>query len=192
LARFPDSYLVRFAVARQLLRRADESGVSMMQDVVVNYSPFVLEGAESLRDYFSGRGELEKAGRWQRRYEQRLRKVQAARLERSQWLVSDELQAHGLEPGVVARLVRQFNNTPELRRVYLVRKTLEHFPEEPLYLLGFSCSRMFEWRSRGRTAEAMTRLHQIEFPGETLLVSIEGDNRQFVKKLKRVPASQIL
>ena len=190
--RFPDSYLVRFAVARQLLNRADESGVSMMQDVVVNYSPFVLEGAESLRDFFSGRGELEKAGRWQRRYEQRLRKVKAARIERSQWLKSDELQSHGLEPGVVARLVRQFNNTPELRRVFLVRKALDHFPEEPLYLLGFSCSRLLEWSSRARTAEAMSRLRQIEFPGETLLVSIERDNRQFIKKLKRIPDAQIL
>lgn len=192
MARYPDSYLARFAVARQLLQRGDENGVSMMQDVVVNYSPFVLEGAESLRDYFSGRGELEKAGRWQRRYEQRLRKVQAARVERSQWLVSDDLESHGLDAGIVARLVRQFNNTPELRRVYLVRKRLEHFPEEPLYLLGFSCSGVFEWRSRGRIAEAMSRLRQIEFPGETLLVSVEGDNRQFVKKLKRVPDSQIL
>ncbi len=191
LVRFPDSYLVRFAVARQLLQRADAAGVPMMQHVVANYSPFVLEGAELLRDFYLRSGETEKAGRWQRRYERQLQKVQAARAERSQWLLSDELRPHGLDPLIVARLVRQFNNAPELRRVYLVQKTLEHFPEEPLYLLGFSCSRLLELRNRGRVADAMVRLRQIEFPGETLLVSVEGENRRFVKKLKRVEDSRI-
>jgi hypothetical protein len=82
---------------------------------------------------------------------------------------------------------------PQLRKAYLVRKRVEHLPHHALYVLGHAVTPWWNLLSSKRaTAVQQAILDQVNFPGETLIVNVEGGNARFARKLRRVAHSRIL
>ena len=58
----------------------------------------------------------------------------AADAERGSVEVTDKFLTHSYSDDVLAQIIRFFDAKPELRGVWLLRKAVEHFPEDPVHL----------------------------------------------------------
>ena len=192
LTRFPDSPPARFALAQYLLRNGDSKGVAMMESVIREDASAMLAGAELLRNYYAGREDHANAQSWQDRYLDQAKQLQAARKERNQVLLSDRFVAHSLGADRLARLAAELKSVKKLRRAYLVQKMVQHFPGEPLYILGVKSTGFLQLHNRQRTAAVVQAIREgIELPGDTIIIDVEGSNYRFGRKLRRVKRARI-
>jgi hypothetical protein len=153
----------------------------------------VLPGAQLLRNFYLSRNETARASYWQQKYLERAGVLQAAKEERGKLLLSDQLGGHQLPADALEALTAQLRVIPELTRAYLVRKAVRHLPESPVYVLGFKVTRWWQIRNAADSHAVTQRIRQeVEFPGSALIVNIEGSNRRFAKKIRRVRGSRIL
>ena len=78
-----------------------------------------------------------------------------------------------------------------LRKAYFVKKRVQHMPERRCYVLGFTVG---GWLKRAaRAAEVQQRIGEtVTWPGETLILNLEGDNYRFGRKLRWMRGSRIL
>jgi Zn-dependent protease with chaperone function len=191
--KYPDSMPIRFALARRLLMNNESEGVLLMESVVGATPDAVMAGAQILRDFYARQNDLQRARQWHERYAERTNVQQAAQRERSTWLLSESIAAHQLPAEELAKLVTQLQAIPDVRRAYLIRKVTRHFPERPMYVLGIASTKWWRLYDRAQAHALVQRIKQeVRFPGETLIVSIEGNNYKFARKMRRVKRSRII
>lgn len=190
LAREPAHASARFALGRMLLARDDERGIEHLMDVCRKDPGATQPACDLIIDFLRRNGRDEEARTYIDRYVEAAGIEEAARKERAQVRSTDKFLPHGLEPNAVQKLVAQLRNRP-LRRAYLVRKSTKHFPEEPLYILGLQQRRgFFSSPKLGTLAAAVSS--EITFPGETIILEIDGANKAFRRPIKKVPGALIL
>jgi Zn-dependent protease with chaperone function len=190
---YPNSLPIRFALARQLLTSGEEEGVAAMVSVVGAEPEALLPGAQLLRDFYASRNDMARASDWHEKVVARATLLQEAERERAQWLASDTIVAHKLSGEEIATLNGQLKAIPEVRRAYVVRKLVRHFPETPMYILGYEVTPWWRLHSRSRATATLQRIRQdIYFPGRTLIVSVEGRNYKFGRRMRRVRGSRIV
>jgi Zn-dependent protease with chaperone function len=193
VAKNPDSLPARFHLAGQLLRSGDAEGVGLMASVIEQDVNALVSGAQLLRDYYARLNEMEQAVLWHRRCTEREELLAAAREERDQWLVGDVLDGHQLPPEVLARLLEQLSRIPGLTAVYFARKLTRYFPEEPLYVMGYRVGRWWTLATSRKAQAVMARIKQeMSFPGETLILNIEGGSAGHRRSLRGIQGSRIL
>ena len=63
-----------------------------------------------------------------------------------------------------------------------------------MYLLGYSASRtFFSWSNKERIAEVLAQIRDnVTFPGETLILNVEGDKYRFGRKFRWSRGSRIV
>jgi Zn-dependent protease with chaperone function len=192
VAEHPQSAPARFVLARQLLQADEAAGVEIMEAVIAEEPEAVLAGSEILRNYWWRRGEQDTARQWHARFQQRQEEIEQGKQERDQVLSSDTWMAHGLDTAALDALVTQLRKVAGLKRAYLVRKQVRYRPEVPLYVFGFG-SEKFGLASNARGEAVMAQLRtEIEFPGETLVLSIEGSNAFLGRAFGAIPGAQII
>ena len=189
----PDSLPIRFALARQLLQRGDAAGVGPMESVLERTPEALLPGAQLLWNFYQRQSDTARARHWQQKYLEQVAILQGAREERGKWLRSDTLVAHQLSRDELSDLTAQLRAIPDLTRAYLARKVTRHFPERPMYVLGFKSGRWWQLYDAARGHALTHRIRQeVRFPGDALIVNIEGANARFAGKLRHVKGSRIL
>lgn len=100
-------------------------------------------------------------------------------------LPGDTFDRHALDAADLTALRAGLQSVPGLHRAYLVRKRLRHFPERPCYVLGFSVPPFWKIYRRERIETALQQVRErVPFPGETIIVCIDGDNYRFGRKLR--------
>lgn len=70
-------------------------------------------------------------------------KISLAQQERSSISAGDRFESHDLSASAQAKLVEQLSRYPQVKEAYLVRKTMQFFPEKPFYVLGIIRRRGF-------------------------------------------------
>jgi hypothetical protein len=194
-ARFPDAVQVRCALGSQLLRAGDAEGVALIEPLVEQqqHPGDAAAFSEMLRDYYWTKGEKQLARQWHERFEVHGLRLQEARRERDVLHTSDAYLPHQLPPAELEKLVAALRAIPAIRRAYLVRKQTVHFADLPFYAFGYSCSRWFEPGSKQRTAATLQQIQEkVLFPGETLIISIEGGNKEFSTVMHRVEGARLV
>lgn len=193
LKKYPESLPARFCLARQLLEAGDPEGVAPMEALIEKESEAFIPGAQLLRDYYWRRREVTVATQWNQRLLERASERQAIQQERDQLRLSDTLFEHRLTQATVATLAERLKTIPHLSKVYLVRKLANHSEQIPLYVLGFRCTAWWLPNRQARSHAVLQQIRrQIEFPGETLIVSLERSTLQFESKLRRIAGSRIV
>lgn len=193
LERFPDSHAARFALGRQLLTEDREEGVAIVEGLVAHDEGAVRAGAELLRDYFWRRGNMERARQWHQRYAERTELLRAAQAERAGFALTDKCMPHQLGAEQLAPLVAQLKKIADLKRVYLARKVLRHFPDEPLYLLGFRTTSFLRRHDHAREQTTLQAIRSgIEFPGPALIFSVEAKKYRFERRLRWMKGTRIV
>jgi hypothetical protein len=193
IEKHPNSLPLRFALARQLLQRGDSEGVAAMESVISAEPEAILAGAQILRDFYARQNQMSLAARWHQRYLERTNLVQAGQRERSRWLLSDQIAPHGLASEAIARLVSQLQVVTNLKRAYLARKLTHYLPEKPLYILGFTSSPWWKLNDAANRHALTQQIRQeVKFPGDTLIVALDGTQWGFGKKMRRVKGARIV
>jgi hypothetical protein len=192
--RAPDHAPTQFALGRLRLASDDESGIELL-----NKAMHLDPGAEQsacmlIVEYLQRHGRNEEARAHIDHLHDAGARDHAARRERAELLVTDKLLPHNLSEPQIAELLRQLQTfAADLGRVHLVRKQTVHYQERPLYILAFERRRRFWKLQSGGTAEVIAhRLgSDVTYPGETLIICIDGDNKPFRKKFRAVADSEL-
>ncbi len=191
--RFSGSAIARFLLARQLLEAGEEEGVGLMQSALSADESLAEAGSVALRDFHWRRGDRRTANEWHDRYVEHAARRSEAQREREEILTSDTFVHHGVEEQPLRRLVEGLGAIPAVRRAYLVRKVTRHHADVPMYVLGFSCSRFLERHDRQRAAATLDEIrNKLEFPGETLILCVDGPNKTFASTFRSVGGSRIV
>ncbi len=181
----PDSPVACFALGSRLLRRDDDSGLDLVQRAIALDEDAMLPGYELLRDFYWRHGQEAAAHAWHDKLMQRTELLQRARAEREHLSLKDKFDRHGLPEEVIAEVRASLKSIRGLRKVYLLRKRLNLFPEQPLYVLGFSCTPWWGIYRRKREAGIGQRIvDELNLPGEIFCLSIDGDNYRFGRKFR--------
>jgi Zn-dependent protease with chaperone function len=192
-ARAPDDAAVCFGLGARLLARDDEAGVALLERAMALDEDAILKASELLRDYRWRQGRKEEAHGWHDRVVERAGLLQAAARERDQITLKDKFEPHGLPAEALEALVAQLRAIPRLRRAYLLRKRVEHFPQRPFYVLGFRATGPLQLHSKKRALEVLQRVREtVGFPGETFIMSTEGEYYRFDRKFRRMRGARIL
>jgi len=190
-ARAPEDPIAGYALGARLLARDDAAGLALVERAMRLDDQLVVAGCESMRDYCWRSGREQEAHDWHARMVERAELLRAAEGERNSIGFSEKFDGHGLPEETIAELRAQLQAVPDLRKAYFVRKRLERFPERPCFVLGFTVRGA--WDRKRRAAEAQQKiLHNVRFPGETLIVSLQGENYRIGRKLGRQRGSRIL
>lgn len=192
-ARAPDDAAACYALGARLLARDDASGAALVDRAMLLDEALIVPGCEALRDYCWRAGREQEARDWHARLAERSALLEAAEAERAAVHLSDRLERHGLPEAAVVELRAQLAAVPGLRKAYFVRKRVKHFPERACYVLGFTVGALARIRTRGRAAAVQRELTQaVRYPGETLILNVEGDNYRFGRKLRWMRGARIV
>lgn len=190
--RAPDDPGVIFNLGIRLLSRDDEEGVELVERAMSIEHQAVIVGSQALAGYYERRGDEQRSRAYSERMFSQLKAYQEGESERGQILASDRFDPHELPAVTIERITEQLRAIDNLKEVYLVRKRVVNFPEIPCYVLGFSLSGMSLLAGGRRTAALEQIRDEVEFPGETLILCLDGDNKSFRNPLKNVAESRIL
>lgn len=191
--RVPDDALVCFSLGARLLDRDDASGCALIEQAMRLDENTILDGCELLRDYHWRNGRKEEAKIWHQRLVERSQLQEAAIRERNQALLIDRFEHHGLSDAEVARLRAALAFIPGLRKAYFVRKHVEHLKHLPCYVLGYCVTGFFQLHNEWRSAEVLQQIQKsVHFPGETMIINVEGANYRFGWKFRRISGARVL
>ena len=192
-ALFPSSAVARFALARHLLSNGQEEGVRIMDGVLEDDPSALFAASELLRDYFRDRGDHAGAKIWHDRHIDEAIRLQRSRKERQRLLLSDRFAPHGLDAAALGKLTLQLRGVTGIKRAYLVRKIDPSLPDTPLYVLGVKSTGFFQLHSSKRAARVVKDItDNVVFPGETMILNVDGNLYKFARKMRRVNRSKLL
>jgi hypothetical protein len=125
---------------------------------------------------------------------ERMELEHAAKKERDEVRTSDKFERHGAEPQLLAQMQAQLKAIPGLRKAYFVRKRVKHMPERACYILGYTVRRgWLPWQAKASVQGVLQRIQEtVSFPGETLILSVEGSNAAFGRKFRWMRGSRIV
>ncbi len=184
-AQAPDNALICLTLGARLLTRDDASGCALVEQAMARDENAIISGCELLRDYHWRQENHEAAHAWHQRLIDRQILQQAAAAERDNISLSDKLEPHALDEASLTQLRQALRQIPGLRKAYLFRKPVKHLTHIPCYILGYTASRWYQFHSKKRIAAVLQQIQQtIPFPGETLIINVEGDNYRFGRKMR--------
>ena len=81
----------------------------------------------------------------------------------------------------------------DLKKVYFVKKKVDYLTHLPCYVLAFSTTRWYQFTNKKRIEDILQQI-QNNMPLEqaVLILSIEGDNYKFGRKMRWIKGSRIL
>ena len=193
-ARTPDDPVVLYTLGVRLLGRDDAAGEPLLKRAMEVDATEIVRCAEALRDYCWRNGRKDEARAWHARMEERAALEQAAAKERDEVRLSDKFDVHDLPAETLAQLQSQLRAISGLRNAYFVKKRVRHMPERKLYVLGYTVRG--GWLGWGKQASAQVVLNSIQqsvsFPGETLILHVQGENYRFGRKFRWMRGSRIV
>ena len=191
--RAPDHVPLLLNLGRRLLDRDDEAGRPLVERAIELERAALMPGCEAIRNYLWRKGRKDEARAWHARLAEAAQKEELARQERSDLKFRSRLEPHGLPREAIEALQARLRTVARLRKVYLARKHLEHFPERPLLVMGFTVTPWWRWTDRRTAAEVQRALLTgVALPHEAIVFCLEGSNAAFAKKFRRIGGSRLL
>jgi Zn-dependent protease with chaperone function len=190
--RAPDDPVVLYTLGVRLLGRDDEAGRALVERAMQRDESEIVRCCEALRDYCWRKGQKDEAHEWHRRLVERSQLEQAAAKERDEVRLTDKFERHDLGAEALAQMQSQLKAIPGLRKAYFVKKRVQHMPSRPCYVFGYAVGSPLRWRTKRRAADVLRRIQEtVSFPGETLVISVEGQNYRFGWKFRWMRGSRI-
>ena len=116
--------------------------------------------------------------------------ISLARQERSSISAGDRFESHDLSPSAQAKLIEQLSRYPQVKEAYLVRKTLQYFPEKPFYVLGIIRRRGFIESEEAEPNLLKKLMTELALPNQTWIISLNKD-RAMTKILQQTAGQAI-
>jgi len=191
-ARFPDDAQACLGLGFHLVRRGDPAACPLLEKAMRIDAGLTCPACALLRDFHRECGDIEEADLWQQRLTERERIEEAARAERTHVSLADPLEPHGLPIELTAAMAEALKAIDGLLGASLVRKTVRHFPERPLYVLCIEATTWYRFQSPLRTTPIFDRIRtEVRLPGDTVLIDLDR-NEALSAALARVGAARIV
>ena len=191
LAAAPDHAGLNYWLGARLLANDDEAGIALVEKAIALDDEAIVPGHVALRDFFHARGLEDKASAAHEVAWDRQQRLDAAEAERQGITLGDRLVAHGLDAETAARLHEQVTGLGA-RKVWLARKPMRHFPEQPLFLLAFSIKPWYRFWTKPGGGILQDRIQrEVSLPGQTLVICTDGQYYRFRRKLRLIRGTRL-
>lgn len=149
--------------------------------------------AEVLMAHYANVGEKEKLVQLRCDMDQYDKLRQQADAERAIVSTRDVLAEHGLGPEHIAALTETLQQNESCVEGFLVRKEVEHLPEEPMFVLCVESDSDLDSAERSRRNERMVTwlMLRLQLPGRTLIVTPTGHHAAAGKRVASMDRSRI-
>ena len=117
-------------------------------------------------------------------------KITLAQQERFSISAGDRFESHDLSASAQAKLVEQLSRYPQVKEAYLVRKTLQYFPEKPFYVLGIIRRRGFIESEEAEPNLLKKLMTELALPNQTWVICLNKD-RGMTKILQQTAGQAI-
>ncbi len=181
-----------YSIGEALLEQGDEAGISKIEQVMAKEAGSIPAGCELIYNFLSARKRREEAAQYRQRVADYYKEAELAQQERNVISVKDDFKPHGVEPDVVRKLQDQLSNHPDVAMAHLVRKVVQHFPQEPFYVLGIIVERVQRFGTDGDEVDQrlIAKLaEQVSLPAFILL--LEKEFKPLKKVFEAIEGSEI-
>jgi Peptidase family M48 len=146
---------------------------------------------EILKDHYRTSGQTERVRELSSRQDRFDAVAKAADRERSQIDASDDFREHALCHDQLEPVQRLLATERQCGAAWLVRKTLEHYPDRPLFVLCVQAARPRWGFGRAEEERGLVRrlVPRIELPGQVLVIASTGYSRRLARKVMAVPGA---
>jgi len=183
----------KFAYARMLLERGDESAIPMLDAVMREVPELTLACCGLIISYLHGHGRQVEARPYIDRFTARQARDQEARAERQTLRVKSVWLPPALGAESLASLKASLERHREdVKLAYLVRKEVPA-GEPPLHVVGvLRRSRLFRFEHSGTNRRLIQQLaSEVSSKEEILFIWLNDDQKGFRKVFRKVPGAQI-
>lgn len=179
------------AVGRLLLARGDAGGEALLEGAMQREWRTILDGCDLLYGFHLERGNEADAARYLERYRRQSDKLELAQAERAAVDRKTQCEPSGLTQAQIDSLQAQLREIPDVAHAWVVRKRVEHFPDEPLYIVGFKVA-WYSFRLESSYAKLAQRVaNQVQLPGAFFAVSLDSGNAWLRRRMQRVTGAHI-
>lgn len=183
----------KFAYARHLLQRGDESAIRMLDEVMIEAPEFTLGACELIVSHLRAHGRDSETQPFVKRYLERRGVEQQMRAERESIKVTDKWLPPTLPPVSLAKLTERLKRHPDVKMAFLVRKQL---PENqvPLHVVGvLRRSGFLGGGGNGANRRLIRELaRDVHIPEPLFFIWLNGEQRKFLILFEVVEGSRIV
>jgi len=186
LARRPDHAAARFMRGRMRLAADDDGGVEDVEHSMRVDEAALEAGSELLYRHWYARNDIARCQPHLDTLSRLASQREAARQERAQARPADTYEPHGLEDGALAVYRSSVESNRKVRRAWLVRKQVQHFPESPCFVL------VVEFGFWSRPSQAMLQAMVDALPDEHAHLLLNRTyHRKTWRRIRKVPGALI-
>lgn len=192
--RAPDDATILLTLGVRLLQRdEEEQGLPLIEQAAQIDADLAPRVYEIRRDHCWRKGQIDEAREWHEKALAHADIDALARAERDNLLMSDRFESHALPAETWQELRRALLAIDGLKAAYFARKHVEHYPDRACYVLGYSVTSTLQWHNKSRAREVLQKIQaSVRFPGETLIICVDRENRRFGRKLHGMKDSRIV
>ena len=189
----PDHAEICMEYGKLLLEKSDHQGSSYLLRATQLNEFMSLTCYELLRDFYWGQKQTNQADHYHELLTQRFEIEENAQHERSQVHLNNKFISHDLTEIELNQLTESLKKIKALKKAYFVKKKVDYLPHLPCYVLAFSTGSWYQLTNKKRIEDVLQQIQQaIRLDQQVLILSIEGDNYKFGRKMRWIKRSRII
>lgn len=191
LNRFPEDGRGQLAVAEAMLDCGDPEGVEYAKSATEKSELLVGDACELLVEYYSDRDNDEQVDYWLGRLDAFVKEKAKAERERDHIKVSDTFLPPDVEADTRDKLRSRLAEYNKIDKAFLVRKKVEHFPNEPFHILAIHHSFLGLSLSMPEVVEQLAE--ELDLPESIALYDLGtgGKGTRLLRKMRKIDGAQI-
>ncbi len=193
LAREPQHAEAAQALGEILIKENDPRGAALLEAAMDRSHHAVLPGCQLLQEFHRANGRPEEAQRFADRADEFFEIYMKAEAERSDVTERDTFLPHELDAATIEGIRGIVAAQADIGSAVLARKQLEHFPEEPFYVLGVKVKVPF-YKPRSSNADHAIVNQLVEglrLPGAFIVVVLNSNTAGIASRLHKVAGVEI-
>ena len=189
---FPDDAEGQLILGQIRLLQQDATGEENLERALTLDLHTTGTACDTAIRFWMQHNEHDRAQLWVDRANQWDARLERAHRERNEFSKYDTyLPPEDIDEETLAGLIELFGIHDKVKRVWLVRKLVVEFPEEPVYVLGVQFKRTMGI-AMGEDEALGALAHDVEFPHGLSLFNVASAESKWIKKpLKKVDGSCI-
>jgi hypothetical protein len=191
---FEANSMVLFAIGRILLEQKNEEGIPWLEQAMQLDEHLIMDGSAMIYDYLVEDGKHQQASAYYDRIQNRQQFLEQAEEERSYIGADSVFLPHGLDDQELSHIQQQLQHFHEIKEAYLVQKEVRHFPEKPVFVLGYRVRRPWYTMSTERFDNLFLRklAAELDTNFDTYMVQMSWENFRVSKEIKKVDKAKIV
>jgi Zn-dependent protease with chaperone function len=182
-----------YMLGRILTSRDDDDGIAYLERAMAIDPSVTGHASVMIAHHLQQVGRRQDAIAYRMRAEASMIEAAAEAAERRRIETSDTITMAELDDGVRAKLREQLASYPKVGRAWVVRRATRRAPDRFVYVVGISQSAPW-WRyeSEGSKTYLTKKLvAELHVPAGTLIIVLDRKRRWLLRKMKRVPNSEV-